>query len=254
MWIEKVRECKIRLLSLSKKQKDLERNLEESFKILTTPTEQHPKPPGLKGNLIDKDGFPRSDIDVHGVRIIRNERARAQTDYKLVMGDIEETLHCMHKHMEELKLIGVNVDKVLAAQDGRPKADGSRKDSQGSKHNSSISVEQNVEGLIPFAEVRSVAIGSPSADAGMRCGDLILSVGHVHASNHRNLRAVGDLVRSSVNRPLSLHVLRHDESCADEEEGRSTTIKLLLTPKRWSGAGLLGCHIVPYESEKGTGE
>ena len=260
IWIGKVKECKTRLLSLGKKQKKIEHNLEESYKILTTPTEQFPKPPGLKGNLIDKDGFPRSDIDVHGVRIIRNERARTQTDYKHIMNEIEETLHCMHGYMEELKLLGVDVDRVLSSQAaGRPKTDAGdsdrRNDHEGTKHDSSISLEQNVEGLIPFAEVRSVASGSPSAEAGMRSGDLILSVGHIHGSNHRNLQAVGDLVRSSANRPLPLHVLRCDESHTDgRDEAKVTSVKrLLLTPKRWPGVGLLGCHIVPYESGGGGG-
>jgi hypothetical protein len=30
---------------------------------------------GLTGNLVDEDGFPRADVDVHGIRIIRNQLA-----------------------------------------------------------------------------------------------------------------------------------------------------------------------------------
>ena len=34
-----------------------------------------PGQPGLKGNLVDREGFPRADVDIHNVRILRNRLA-----------------------------------------------------------------------------------------------------------------------------------------------------------------------------------
>ena len=55
---------------------------------------QSPQPPGaipgIKGNLIDEDGFPRSDLDIHMIRIQRNRLAHLQTDHNEKMKEIEQ--------------------------------------------------------------------------------------------------------------------------------------------------------------------
>ena len=44
-----------------------------------------PGMPGLSGNLIDEEGFPRSDIDLFEIRKLRNRYACLQTDHQAVM-------------------------------------------------------------------------------------------------------------------------------------------------------------------------
>jgi 26S proteasome non-ATPase regulatory subunit 9 len=48
--------------------------------------------PGLKGPLVDNEGFPRADIDVYRVRQLRHELAVKTTDHKETMKRIEELL------------------------------------------------------------------------------------------------------------------------------------------------------------------
>ncbi|KAJ6994085.1 26S proteasome non-ATPase regulatory subunit 9-like [Populus alba x Populus x berolinensis] len=41
-----------------------------------------PGGPGLSGNLVDSEGFPRSDIDIPVVRAERHRRAELRNDHK----------------------------------------------------------------------------------------------------------------------------------------------------------------------------
>ncbi len=49
-------------------------------------------PPGLKGPLVDAEGFPRADLDVYRVRHQRHRFACLQTDHQQIMKQIEEIL------------------------------------------------------------------------------------------------------------------------------------------------------------------
>lgn len=46
--------------------------------------------------LVDSDGFPRADIDVHAVRISRSELKKLENDHKVMMMRIEKALHVIH--------------------------------------------------------------------------------------------------------------------------------------------------------------
>jgi len=88
--------------------------------------------------------------------------------------------------------------------------------------------------LEPFAQIDSVADGGPAATAGVSIGDLLLKFGVLHASNHDGLRALARLTQRSEGEIIPLLVQRGD-----------TKLTLQLQPRRWAGAGLLGCHLVP---------
>lgn len=49
-------------------------------------------PAGLKGALVDADGFPRGDVDVYRVRHQRHAFAVKQYDHNAVMQRIEQIL------------------------------------------------------------------------------------------------------------------------------------------------------------------
>ena len=49
-------------------------------------------PAGLKGPLVDAEGFPRADIDVYRVRHQRHRFACLQTDHQRMMKQIEAIL------------------------------------------------------------------------------------------------------------------------------------------------------------------
>ena len=56
--------------------------------------------PGLRGNLVDAEGFPRSDIDIYEVRKARHDLACLQTDHQALMKKIEQGLHAYHAASE----------------------------------------------------------------------------------------------------------------------------------------------------------
>jgi len=47
--------------------------------------------------LVDKEGFPSKEVDVHAVRIQRNTLARLQTDHREIMKQIETEMLMIHQ-------------------------------------------------------------------------------------------------------------------------------------------------------------
>lgn len=93
----------------------------------------------------------------------------------------------------------------------------------------------------PFARVDAVASGSPADEAGLKDEDLIVTFGPIHQDNNDHLKAIADLVPYVAGEQIEICLLRHQIEDDDWE-----TVNLKLTPRPWSGRGLLGCHIVPY--------
>ena len=91
---------------------------------------------------------------------------------------------------------------------------------------------------MPFARVDFINLGSPSQDAGLQSGDLIVEFGTQNNSNLKNLMDIGNLVMNSENRPIRIKLMRN-----------GIPMTLNLVPKKWSGKGLLGCKMVPLYKE-----
>lgn len=72
----------------------------------------------------------------------------------------------------------------------------------------------------------------------LQIGDRIVEFGTLNAANFRGIAQIGDIVKHSIDRSIRLRVLRSADRGGRLEE-------IALTPARWSGAGLLGCVIVP---------
>jgi 26S proteasome non-ATPase regulatory subunit 9 len=70
----------------------------------------------------------------------------------------------------------------------------------------------------------------------MHVGDLVIDFGGVDVTNNNNLIGVRDLVMKNENKSLDLYVQRGAD-----------VLHLTLTPKKWSGQGLLGCHLLPHK-------
>lgn len=52
--------------------------------------------PGLSGNLVDSEGFPRTDIDIHLVRSERRRLAELRNDHKEITEKINENIQLLH--------------------------------------------------------------------------------------------------------------------------------------------------------------
>jgi 26S proteasome non-ATPase regulatory subunit 9 len=91
----------------------------------------------------------------------------------------------------------------------------------------------------PFLKVDIVSNASPAQMAGLEVGDLVIEFGSIskqnaeHLSSQQLLQAVGELVRNSENKPLFVSLQRN-----------GVVVKKTLTPKKWEGKGLLGCHLI----------
>lgn len=72
---------------------------------------------------------------------------------------------------------------------------------------------------------------------GLKVDDLVLSFGSLDATNYTGLSQIGSMVQRSAGSVISLKVKRENQ-----------TLKLALIPGPWSGQGLLGCNVIPYEN------
>ncbi|QQP48792.1 26S proteasome non-ATPase regulatory subunit 9 [Caligus rogercresseyi] len=160
---------------------------------------------GMGEPLVDEDDFPRNDIgDIHQ---IRNARGKIRS----LNNDIKALSEKIHGGIEEIHRLA--------------------RDTQSTDSNPTPS-SPNVAPS-PFARVSEVAKGSPADSAGLMDGDLILELGSLDAKKFKELSQIGDIVKNSIGSSVHLKVLR---------EG-SAVKKLELTPKQWSGKGLLGCLV-----------
>ncbi|RHY75091.1 hypothetical protein DYB26_007280 [Aphanomyces astaci] len=165
-----------------------------------------PNPIGLKGPLVDDEGFPRSDIDVYTVRHKRHRFACLQNDLKWKMQEIEDV---MTRLVIMLAMNCINIGKLHAAD---------------AVSDSTVPVK--LEGNA----------GSPSSEAGLQVGDLVLEFGTATADNHRELAAIREIVMRNLDAPIEVVVQRR---------GTADQFRLSLVPHSWIGQGVLGCHIVP---------
>lgn len=171
---------------------------------------------GMSEPLVDRSGFPRSEIDVHSVRTSRNLVIRLRNDHKAIMKDIESVLHRIHEEKR---------NQQLEAQSEEPTT----------PRSTEVPDMVMAEAPVPFAIVNAVAPDSPAYYAGLRRNDSILKFGHIDASNHQRLQAVNVLVSQSENLPISISVLRD-----------GLTEEMTVVPRTgWGGRGTLGCHLLP---------
>jgi len=108
---------------------------------------------------------------------------------------------------------------------------------------------------IPFAVIDGVDAESPAEAAGLHKGDLICAFGSAHYENHRQLRAIAEMVPQAAagSQAIPIAVLRRKKMSVEDdvahsvEAGEHVTVRLKIYPRPWKGRGLIGCHIVPYD-------
>ncbi|KAJ1944910.1 putative 26S proteasome regulatory subunit, partial [Linderina pennispora] len=123
--------------------------------------------------LVDKDGFPRADIDVTSIRQIRTSLIYKQNDLKALMAEIEASLLVLHQNTRS--------EPSESADPPRRRA---------------------------FARVNTTAPNSPAADAGLRVGDAIVSFGSANALNHERLQRLARICSESEGLEVGVQVER----------------------------------------------
>lgn len=230
-----------RFRELTAQKAELEARIEAAAARLNAPGG-----PGLTAPLVDREGFPRADVgDLAAARRDRHDLACWTNDHKALMKEVEEVVHALMAagssgggQKEEDEAMGEATEAAPAP--AAPAA-------------AAPPAQTTTTNLPPFASVGDVAPCSPAAAAGMQVGDLILRLAGVDAaagaadappssSSPLLLERVAAALAASENRPCACVVLR---------AGRRVALEL--TPRRWAGRGLLGCHLRPLALPAGGG-
>lgn len=157
----------------------------------------------MSTSLLTDDGFPRNDIDVVSIRLVRVRIVRLKNDHKSVLQLIQDKLQELFANQEPLKV--------------------------------TETAPVDHQKLVPFAVVTEITENSPAAVAGLQLQDKIVVFDDIHAGNHDKLRAVAHRLKARQEQEVPVQVIR------DENK-----LELQLVPSdSWSGAGLLGCRLVP---------
>lgn len=193
-------------------------NLEAELKALGAVLDSHGV--DMQTSLTDRDGFPRSDIDVAQIRVTRARIINLRNDWKDLMERIETGLHEHHANLQSSHSFK-QAEAASAAESATP------------IQSSTTAPER------PFAKVQSIEPGSPANEAGLKVGDQLRRFGGAIWSNHERLRKLSEVVQQNLGRPIPVKVVR-------SAGGQDQELELRLTPRQgWGGRGALGCHIVP---------
>jgi len=196
--------------ALMSQKENIEAELDAQFSILKANNSDMTMP------LVDREGFPRADLDIYAIRHARRRINELRNDYKDAMNEIEKALQAVYdpSTVAPLPTISEGVTQRNRTED--------------------------VESLSAFARVDGVAPNSPAAEAGLRREDLIVKFGSLTRSSFTatSLQPLADLVSVNENREIQVIVSR---------SGEIITIQLI--PRNgWGGRGMLGCHIIPHKS------
>ncbi|KAE8731696.1 26S proteasome regulatory subunit, putative isoform 2 [Hibiscus syriacus] len=187
-----------------------------------------PGGPGLSGNLVDSEGFPRADIDIPCVLAQRHRLAELKNDHGEITEKINVNIQLLHsaKLTSTPKGSGVEMNQIASvASSGALAAlqNITLRDSRGANDMDLISG-------MPFAIVDEIADASPAAEDGLQLGDQIVKFGNVKAGDNL-LQQLASEAQVNQGLPLPVTVMR-----------QGALFNLSVTPRTWQGRGLLGCH------------
>ncbi|PNH10580.1 26S proteasome non-ATPase regulatory subunit 9 [Tetrabaena socialis] len=212
-----------------------------------------PGQPGLKGSLLDKEGFPRADIDVHQVRRDRNRLVCLTNDHKAMTDRLARLLAEVHAASRADgspagAVASTTSGNASAASQTNSDADGTRPGAVAADGPAGSSGNEAFIALVPFAMVDEVSSGSPAAAAGLQVGDLLCDFGGVAVERAVGAPAAEAASGSSgplMQRVAAVLAAREGQPVAATLLRQGAPVSASLTPQRWSGRGLLGCHLSP---------
>nr|GLL45371.1 26S proteasome non-ATPase regulatory subunit 9 [Ipomoea trifida] len=176
-----------------------------------------PGGPGLSGNLLDSEGFPREDVDIYRVRANRQRLAVLRNDHKDVTEKISQNIQVLHS----------------ARLASGPSQDSGNLTSSTSSNFIATTTPSAMDVDIvskPFALVDEITEASPAAEDGVQLGDQVVKFGDVESGDNLVQRLAAEAQRNQ-GRAISVVVMR-----------QGSLVNLSVTPRAWEGRGLLGCH------------
>ncbi|XP_078433349.1 26S proteasome regulatory subunit [Wolffia australiana] len=178
-----------------------------------------PGGPGITGNLLDSEGFPRADIDIPAIRSDRHRLSELRNDHKNITDKIDQNLQVLHSG--KLNQSPSSYPRDTAAVSGGPLAEPSG--------SATMAVDYSPPGE-PFATIDEISEESPASVDGLCLGDLVLRFGDVGKGDDLLPRLASE-AQLNQGKPVQVAVLR-----------QGSPLTLTVTPRAWHGRGLLGCH------------
>ncbi|PSS13945.1 26S proteasome non-ATPase regulatory subunit like [Actinidia chinensis var. chinensis] len=218
---------KAETMSLMDKRSTVEAQMDAIIERLS-----QPGGPGLSGNLLDSEGFPRADIDIPAVRADRHRLAELRNDHKDITERINQNIQLLHSAMLAPKS-SPNSGNIEGSnnQDSSAVNVGTSASSLNVLSGNTISaMDVDVTVSIPFALVDEIAEDSPAAADGLQLGDQVVKFGNVESGDNL-LPKLASEAQTNQGLGIPVVVLR-----------QGTLITLTVTPRVWQGRGLLGCH------------
>ncbi|KAI3642445.1 hypothetical protein MP228_012000 [Amoeboaphelidium protococcarum] len=167
---------------------------------------------GMHEPLIDRDGYPRADMDIMQIRQMRVQTIELQNDLRALMKQIDLALQ-----MHFTTRVGTQSGQI--------------NDKDNNKNAGGNASSEN--GNATFAVIERVVFDSPAWECGLRDGDRIVSFGDIkQQSSGDKLKKIADLVRDNQNQRIQVTVLKN-----------SDTLQFDLVPHEWDGQGTLGCFV-----------
>ena len=200
-----------------------------------------PGAPGLKGSLVDEEGFPIPGVDLYAVRADRGRYAVLRNDHEAITAEL--TLALARATAEAGAAPGV--ERVTRLPDGgRQVAHPPHLNAPPKTEALSLSLSREGDerdSPLPFAVVDDVAAGSPAHAAGLAVGDQVLRFGDVARRGDE-----GD-AGETLARVAAAAAAAAPPRAAAGGGGRGPRAGGGGTRPRAAreGRGLLGCHMRP---------
>lgn len=186
-----------------------------------------PGGPGLSGNLVDSEGFPRTDIDIPTVRADRRRLAELRNDHKIITEKIDQNIQVLHSarlaSTPSVKDSGVQGSAVNIGSSSFP-------GNYSVTSATSAAMDIDVVFSRPFAVIDEITEASPAAEDGLQLGDQVVRFGNVQSGENLLQRLAAE-AQSNQGCAVTMTVLR---------QGAMTNVQV--TPRVWQGRGLLGCN------------
>jgi 26S proteasome non-ATPase regulatory subunit 9 len=115
---------KLSLSTLHVRRQALESEAEAIVSELTTPPAPGVRPPGVDAPLVDEEGYPRNDVDVHRARALRGRLAEIRTDRQALLKESERLLHQLARLQDPRKAEAEEAERAArSAPKPKPKYD-----------------------------------------------------------------------------------------------------------------------------------
>ena len=283
---ELIQATKQSLKALDVQRQSLETEAQAITHELTEKPANGGEPMGIDTPLTDVDGYPRGDIDVYRARSLRGRLAEIRTDHKNLMKEIDRHLQQLARLQNGAKEEEAKTEYAARMQvKPKPRYDpvsgkwavknwdGTVAGIAGGEYRNFDDLESNESPLtqvpspeevqqqllqqqlqqqreeelepvtqtsnVPFARIDAVAAHSPAEEAGLLENDLMVQFGSINIDTPDAFTKVGKLVPEAAgdSQSIAITLLRGPNR---------DSVTVSLTPRPWSGRGLIGCHIVPY--------